>query len=72
MTAERTVTPRLVTTSPRDILPVGAISDVDKSKQSVDGVQLVRLSFPPKLDLEGARQCIIQAVSSIMSKAGQA
>jgi len=50
----------------------GAISDVDKSKQSVDGVQLVRLSFPPKLDLEGARQCIIQAVSSIMSKAGQA
>ena len=43
----------------------GAIKAEDKAKQAVGGVQLVRLSFPPTIDLGLVRKAIREAVSSI-------
>jgi cystathionine beta-lyase/cystathionine gamma-synthase len=43
----------------------GAIKEEDKAKQALGGVQLVRLSFPPTLDIEAAQRVISDAISSI-------
>ena len=41
----------------------GVISEADKAKQAVGGVQLVRFSFPPNMD-RAAFHAAIQAATS--------
>ena len=43
----------------------GAIKEEDKAKQAVGGVQLVRLSFPPVLDIDSACRVVENAVATI-------
>jgi len=43
----------------------GAIKAEDKAKQSVGGVQLVRLSFPPSPDLESVKEIVRESVSKL-------
>jgi cysteine synthase A len=45
----------------------GAIKPEDKEKQAVGGVQLVRLSFPPRCDLSAVCQIITNTISKIYS-----
>jgi len=47
----------------------GAIKAEDKAKQAVGGVQLVRLSFPPRGDISTICQILSQAVSKIYAGA---
>lgn len=49
----------------------GAIKEEDKAKQAVGGVQLVRLSFPPTLDVAGACKVMQESVAAIYSPAAQ-
>ena len=46
----------------------GVISETDKAKQAVGGVQLVRFSFPPKLDLDGFNAALDEAMKRIYKK----
>ena len=46
----------------------GAISEQDKAKQAVGGVQLVRLSFPPSIDLERVEMIIKQEINKIYTR----
>jgi len=46
----------------------GAIKEEDKAKQAVGGVQLVRLSFPPSLNLEKVDGIFKSAVEAIYKK----
>jgi cystathionine beta-lyase/cystathionine gamma-synthase len=50
-----------------EISTQGDIKKEDKDKQSVGGIQLVRLSFPPKLDLDEFHLVIQNAVKMIYS-----
>eukprot|EP00038_Savillea_parva_P030138 m.75787 g.75787 ORF g.75787 m.75787 type:complete len:638 (+) comp9019_c0_seq2:73-1986(+) len=49
----------------------GAIKEEDKAKQAVGGVQLVRLSFPPSLDVESACKVVQGAVANIYGNRGK-
>merc|ERR1711862_827000 len=42
----------------------GAIKEEDKAKQAVGGVQLVRLSFAPTIDIEKVKNIIEESVIS--------
>ena len=46
----------------------GAVRAEDKARQAVGGVQLVRLSFPPTLDLDAAGEALEGAVHAIYMK----
>lgn len=46
----------------------GAISEADKAKQAVGGVQLVRLSFPPTCDEENVAKAIEESVFKIYNR----
>ena len=37
----------------------GVIAEADKAKQARDGVQLVRLSFPPTIDVDAVCDAVI-------------
>ena len=43
----------------------GAIKEEDKAKQAMGGVQLVRLSFPPTIDVAAISAVVSGAVSAI-------
>eukprot|EP00457_Paulinella_chromatophora_P004199 gb/GEZN01004209.1/.p1 GENE.gb/GEZN01004209.1/~~gb/GEZN01004209.1/.p1 ORF type:complete len:616 (-),score=74.91 gb/GEZN01004209.1/:127-1974(-) len=43
----------------------GVISAADKEKQAVGGVQLVRFSFPPQMDMPGFQRCLEATVRRI-------
>jgi cysteine synthase A len=43
----------------------GAIKEEDKAKQAKGGVQLVRLSFPPAIDMAGVQERLVQSVHAI-------
>ena len=48
----------------------GAIRAEDKAKQARDGVQLVRLSFPPTMDVEAARHAVAGIVDALYKMDG--
>ena len=49
--------------------PQGAIKAADKAKQAKDGIQLVRLSFPPSLqDPDDACRVVSDAVAEIYGR----
>lgn len=48
----------------------GAIKAEDKAKQAVGGVQLVRLSFPPTIDVGAAVEAVAGAVAALYGGAG--
>ena len=56
---------RVYATVPATSTQAGAIPAEDKAKQAVDGVQLVRLSFPPLIDLESVCGVLEAAVKLI-------
>mmetsp|Transcript_24739 Transcript_24739/g.69251 ORF Transcript_24739/g.69251 Transcript_24739/m.69251 type:complete len:622 (+) Transcript_24739:165-2030(+) len=43
----------------------GAIREEDKAKQAVGGVQLVRLSFPPTINVEAVQKIVSEAVCEV-------
>lgn len=43
----------------------GAIKEEDKAKQALGGVQLVRLSFPPTVDVDAVKGVIAEALKTI-------
>jgi cystathionine beta-lyase/cystathionine gamma-synthase len=49
----------------------GVISEADKAKQSVGGVQLVRFSFPPSMDLDAFNQAIDRALVRLYTAPAQ-
>ena len=46
----------------------GVISEADKAKQAIGGVQLVRFSFPPTMDIEGFKNAIDVAMQRIYTE----
>jgi hypothetical protein len=43
----------------------GVIAEEDKAKQARDGVQLVRLSFPPTIDVDAVCERMASAVTAV-------